>query len=132
MSGPLILVILAAVGFAGFGLQVVSHHLDRFPLDTRRPGPLVSARRDVPETAHSVELRRLVTVVSSAILNDPSARAELQGVLDDLGAETPALDDTTAGRRQRHLRSERIEEAVADLERRWRVEPAVFEGRDPG
>lgn len=132
MSGPLILAIVAAVAFAGLGLHVVSLHLHRLPLDSRRPGSLLSARSRTTHVVNAVELRRLVSVVSLAIVNDPSARAELQGVLDELGAEASPFHDAASGRRNRQRRSERIEEAVADLERRWRVEPAAGRGTDAG
>lgn len=116
MRPPVILLVLAAVALAGYGVHILSLHIHRFPLDVRRPGPVVFAKRSKPKTAHSAELRRLVAVISNAVLNDRSAQAELHGAFDKLGAKAPPFGDSTQSRKDRQQRSRRIEEAISDLE----------------
>jgi hypothetical protein len=133
MSGPLILAVVAAVAFVGYGLNVLAGHYHDAPTDLRRPGPLFFSRLERSDTAHSTELRRLVSVVSNAILNDRSAGNELQQVFDQLGAPGVLTDDAdSTNRRDRQRRSEAIEQAVADLERRHREpQPSPSERRRP-
>lgn len=119
MSGAVIVLIVAALGVGALGLQVLSSHFQHSPLDIRRPKPLISTRRGRREAPHSAELRRLSAVVSNAILNDRTAKVELQSVFNELGATAPPLGDSTDARRDRHRRSQQLEQAVADLERRW-------------
>ncbi len=116
MSPLIILLILMAVALGGFGVHVLSLHIHRRPLDVRRPGPVVFAKRSKPKKAHSAELRRLVAVISNAILNDKSAQAELHGVFDRLGAPAPPFSDTTGGRKDSQQRYRQIRRAVADIE----------------
>lgn len=122
MSGLIILFIVLAVAFAGLGLQVLSLHLHRFPVDSRRPGSLVFSRRSKPGAAHSTELRRLVAVVSNAILNDRSAQVELNRVFEGLGSG-PVLGPSTSSRRDQGRRSQQLERAVRELERHYGLEP---------
>lgn len=85
MSGGLVVLVLAAVAFAGFGMYVLSLHLDRFPLDQRRPDSLVSSRWRRTQEMPSPELRRLRAVIANAASGERSARAELERVLASLG-----------------------------------------------
>jgi hypothetical protein len=135
VSAPIIVLTLFGVALTGFGVHLVSLHLHRFPLDIRRPGPLFRPSRARPPKAHSSELRRLVSVVSNAILNDRLAHAELEDVLQQLGAgadddphrhnransnQSPNPGDHQhSSRRDRTRRSRRIENTVTALEARW-------------
>lgn len=122
MSAILIVFVVLAVGVAIVGLQVVSLHIHRFPTDVRRPGPLIRTRRSDQRTAHAAELRRFVTVISYAVLNDRSARAELAEIFADLDGPTSPLIEAGSTRRDHRRRSEQIEHAIAALERRWTPE----------
>lgn len=122
MSGWLVALIVLAVVFAGVGMQLLSVQMQRFPTDIRRPGPLIEVRRSKPPTVHTAELRRLVTVMSYALIGDASASSELQKVFDDLDAPTSPLIESTSSRREQRRRSEHLDRALRDLERRWGVE----------
>lgn len=123
MSAPIIVLILAAMGLVGFGAQILSLHLHRVPVDNRRLQRLAFSRLTKQETAHSAELRRLVTVVSNSVVNDKSAQIELQQVFEQLGATTSPFGDSTASRKDRQRRSDRIEKTISDLEKRWNINP---------
>lgn len=121
MSGWLVALIILAVGLLGFGARVLSEQIGRFPTDFRRPGALVQIRRTKPTSFHTPELRRLTTVISYAVLDDQSAKVELQQVFDDLEAPVSPLVAADGTRRGRLRRIRKIEQAIEALEQRYRL-----------
>ncbi|MGH1489881.1 MAG: hypothetical protein ACRBK7_10890 [Acidimicrobiales bacterium] len=119
MSGWLLLLTILAVGLLGFGAQVLSQQFGRFPTDVRRPGALIQIRRSKPAKNHSPELRRLVTVISYAILDDPTSKVELQKTFQELDSPVSPLAESAPARRGQHKRSGQIDQAIAALEERY-------------
>lgn len=117
MSGWIVLAIVVAIGFVAYGLQALSRQLQRQPVDIRRPDPLIDVSGHKAVTMRPSELHQLVGIVANAMISDAAARADLQPVLDELGAGPVAGE--TERRRGRRRRSDRIEVAIAELERRW-------------
>lgn len=122
VNGAVVLLIALAVGLIGLGAQVLSTRLHRFPTDIRRPGPLVRVRRSKPSKVHSPELRRLVTVISYTVLDDPSSKVELNGLFEALDAPVSPLVDTEQARSGRARRSQQLENAIEALEQRYELE----------
>jgi len=119
VSGAVVVGLVVAVAFVAYALQVLSRQLQRFPLDMRRADALIDISTRLTGSVRPAELHQLQTVVANAILSDAAYRAELQPILDQLGATGPAAG---AGRvRGRSRRSERIEQTIADLEDRWGI-----------
>lgn len=127
MSGIVVIGLVAAVAVIAFALQVLSRHLQGLPLDQRRADPLIDVSSRVTGSMRPAELHQLTGIVSNAVLSDASYRTELQPILDqlDAGAPRPAGtgDQADPARRRpggRSRRSDRIEQAIAELERRHR------------
>lgn len=121
MSGWLVALTVLAVAFIGLGANVLSRQLGRFPSDVRRPGTLIQIRRSKPAAGHSPELRRLVTVISYAILDDPPSKVELKRAFDDLDAPVSPLTDSASSRRGQLKRSHQINQAISALEERYHL-----------
>ncbi|MEM9650653.1 MAG: hypothetical protein AAGA65_01065 [Actinomycetota bacterium] len=119
MSGWLVLAtVLALIGLAR-GAQVLATQLGRYPTDVRRPGALIRMSWSKPVPARSPELRRLVTIISYATIDDRSSKAELLAVFKQLDAPVSPLVDGEVARRGRLRRSQQIDEAITALERRY-------------
>lgn len=121
MSGWLLLATALALVGLGRGAQVLATQLGRYPTDVRRPGALVRIAWSKPPQARSPELRRLVTIISYATVDDRSAKAELAAVFRELDAPVSPLVDGEVARRGRLRRSQQIDEAITALERRYQL-----------
>lgn len=121
MSAWVLAATVLAIGSIGYGAQVLATQLGRFPTDVRRPGSLIKIRRSTPSSVHSPELRRLVTVISYASLDDRSAKVELQKVFQQLDAPVSPLTDAPSSRRGQPKRSKQIDDAITALERRYNL-----------
>ena len=53
MSSWVIVLVVAAIGLVAFGLQVLSRQIQRFPVDVRRPDPLIDVTRSKSLTMRS-------------------------------------------------------------------------------
>lgn len=124
-----ILITVAVIALAG-AMQLLSIRLRERPLDLRRSDPLIDVRTMSVATVRPAELHRLTTVVANAVVSDASYRSELQPILDELTGAAPPDHGHRTGRpgrgdrvaiprRGRSRRSDRVESAIADLERRW-------------
>lgn len=127
MSPIVVAGVVAAVAVVAVALQVLSRHLKDLPLDQRRADPLIDVSSRVTGSMRPAELHQLTGVVSNSVLSEASYRTELQPILDQLAAgaphKAPPDDETGAARRRpggRSRRSDRIEQAIADLERQHR------------
>ncbi len=119
MSGPLVVLVVVAIGFVALGLQVLSRELQRYPVDVRRPDPLIDVSRSTSMSLRPAELHHLTGIVADAILSDASAQAGLQPILDDLGAAAPSAPRPPAPLRRRSTRAQAIDRAIGELEARW-------------
>ena len=114
MSGIVVVGLVAAVAFVALALQVFSRQLHRLPMDVRRAEPLIDVSSTMTGSVLPAEYLQLRTIVANAILSEASYRTELQPLLDQLGA-SGVVEPAGRGRSRR---SERIDRAVAELERR--------------
>ncbi len=121
MSGWLVGLIVVSVALIGFGARVLSEQLGRYPAEFRGPGPLIQVRRSKPTTMNNPELRRLTTLISYAVVDDPSSKVELQRVFDQLDAPVSPLAAAEGARRGKLQRTHKIAEAIEALEQRYRL-----------
>ena len=119
----LVITIVAAVVFVAFGVQVTARQLQRFPVDSRRPGALVDVSRESTWVVRPVELEQMNAVVTESLSSEAVARSKLWPLLDELGDDAPASIGfpTAAASRTgaRRARSRRLDERLDDLERAW-------------
>lgn len=121
MSGWLVGLIVVSVVVIGVGARVLSEQLGRFPAEFRGPGPLIQVRRSKPSTIHNPELRRLTTLISYAVVDDPSSKVELQRIFDKLDAPLSPIVTSEGDRRGKLQRTHKISEAIGALEQRYRL-----------
>lgn len=81
--------IVAAVVFAGLGLQLTVRFLHEHSLDARSPGSLLETNRRSAWVVRPAELERLQALVATALADDGAARARLWPLLDELEAAAP-------------------------------------------
>ncbi len=119
--------VVAAIVVVALALQVLARTLQGLPLDQRRADPLIDVSRRATGSMRPAELHQLTMIVANSILSDASYRTELQPILDQLEqgpgvGPDPGPADVGDRRRPggRNRRSDRIEQAIADLERRTR------------
>jgi hypothetical protein len=121
MSGWLVGLIVCSVVLIGLGARVLAEQLGRYPAEFRGPGPLIQVRRSKPSTMHNPELRRLTTLISYAVIDDPSSKIELQRVFEQLDAPLSPLVASEGDRRGKLQRTHKISEAIEALEQRYRL-----------
>ncbi len=123
MSALVIAGITAAVVAVALALQVLARVIQGLPLDQRRADPLIDVSARAEGSMRPAELHQLTTIVANSVLSDASYRNELEPLLDELGASAKGpvrnrdrLRGVPGGRSRR---SDRLVEAIADLEARW-------------
>lgn len=137
MTAVVVVGIVAAVALVALSLQVLARQLRSLPLDQRRADPLIDVSSRATGSMRPAELHQLTTIVANAVLSDASNRTELQPILDGLEDGAPPRPSTSgsatgrsdqpereSARRRpggRSRRSDRIDQAIAALERRWGV-----------
>ena len=119
-----VLTIVAAVVFVAFGVQVSARQLQRFPVDSRRPGALIDVSRESTWVVRPVELEQANSIVTESLLSEAVARSKLWPLLDELGHDAPAsIRSSTAAAGSltsaRRARTRRLDERLDDLERAW-------------
>lgn len=118
MNGLMIILIVCSVVFVAFGLQLLSRQIQRFPVDVRRPDPLIDVTSTKSVTVRPAELHQLIGIISDSLISDASARSELQPILNELGATGSSVGGQRAGR-GRNKRWQRIDRSLAELEQIW-------------
>jgi len=112
--------VVLAVMVLALALQLLARQLRELPLDQRRADPLIDVSSRAIGSMRPAELHQLTTIVANATLSDASYRNELRPILDQLASDTIGGEDGSAsgGRRpgRRNRRSDRIDQAIADLE----------------
>ncbi len=122
MNGIMVGLIVVAALFVAFGLQVLSRHIQRFPVDVRRPDPLIDVSSSKAVTVRPAELHQLIGIISNSLISDASTRTELQPLLDELGA-TGRHSPGRSNRRGRGKRWQRIDDSVRELELLFELDP---------
>ncbi|MGI9597737.1 MAG: hypothetical protein ACR2QK_16355 [Acidimicrobiales bacterium] len=118
MSAFIVILIVAAILFVAFGLQVLSRQVQRFPVDVRRPDPLIDVTSTKAVTVRPAELHQLMGIVSNSLISDAAARSELQPILDGLGADADLRGRSGRGRNRRR---QRIDRSISELETLWGI-----------
>ncbi|MDH3680188.1 MAG: hypothetical protein OEV40_09610 [Acidimicrobiia bacterium] len=126
-SGVLVVTIVAAVLFVAFGVQVTTRQLQRFPVDSRRPGLLVDVTKRTSFVVRPAELEQLTAIVAESLSSEAVARAKLWPLLAQLERDAPhsAARGRHAGPTQtrRRGRSRQLDQRLADLEEAWGLGP---------
>ncbi len=129
MSGGLVILVIVALGFVAFGLQVLSRHVQRYPVDVRRADPLIDVSRSKAVNVRPAELHQFIGIVSNSMISDASKRTELQPILDSLGAAAPPRvgKKRRMPTRAKGRRANDIERAISELEDVWLPERNTYE-----
>jgi hypothetical protein len=126
-GGVLVAAIVAALLFLAVAVQITARQLQRYPLDSRRPGPLIDTSRETTWVVRPVELEQLNSIVAESLSSEAVARAKLVPMLDELERATPAGRDSstipaTSDTGKRRSRTRLFEDRIGALESKWEID----------
>ncbi len=121
MSSFLIVLIVLAAVLVVVGIQVSASQIQRFPVDNRNPGPIISTKRHDAFVVRPTELEYFHAIVAESMSSEAVARTKLRPLLDELNRAAPGSNQSAPAPKGfgRRGRQRALEHELDQLEARW-------------